>query len=682
VHDREALEKRMNAYLLLLAQRGVFEPELAEAARSVSLGFLPRSPLQPARDFVERKAATALRNYLSETLGVSSLYELDQLHLEVDTTIDSALQTNTIGLFRELADRKFVKQNGLDGEHLLEGADPSKVLYSLLLFERTPVGNVLRVQADNLDQPLDINRGAKMELGSTAKLRTLAHYFEIVSELHDELSSLDKSALAERKRTATDPITRWAVETVQAQPGIALQPFLDKSLERRYSASPGEAFFTGGGLHAFANYDKLDNGRIMPVREAFQRSTNLVFIRLMRDLVRYHQARLPYDIDAVLHDPDNSERRAMLDEIADDESRRALSRAYRRYRGLPSTETVTRLLGRHATSPRHLTIVFYAFHHDGTPDELAQWLQTYGAAVTAADLGRLVRAYGNPRLNISDYGYLLSRHPLEVWTVRELVRYPDLGWEEILERSREARVTAGSWLFKTRNRAAQDRRLRIRVERDAFARMTPDWRRLGFPFDHLVPSYATSIGSSGDRPAALAALVGTIVNDGMWRRNVSFQRLRFGHWTPWETVFEPGDDAGERVMRPEVARVLRTALASVVEGGTGRRLAGAFLRADGTRAVVGGKTGTGDNRFQTFHRGGGVRSSRAVNRTATFTFFVDDRYFGVLTAAVLGKDASRYSYTSSLPLSVLKLLAPEINARLDSPAGLRMVSAADRTDGS
>lgn len=682
VKDRDSLERRMNAYLWLLAERGVIEPEIAEAARSTPLVFLSRAPLQPARDFVERKAASALRNYLLETLGISSLYELDQLHLEVDTTIDAGMQQSTIGLFRELADRKFVKRSGLDGEHLLEGADPSKVLYSLLLFERTPVGNVLRVQADNLDQPLDINRGGKMELGSTAKLRTLAHYLETVAGLHEELAGLDVKALAERAKTADDPITRWAVQTLRDEHGLGLEPFLETSLERRYSASPGESFFTGGGMHAFENFDRLDNGRILTVREAFQRSTNLVFIRLMRDVVRYHQARLPYDVEAVLNDPDDQSRLHLLEEIGDEESRRALSRAYRRYRGLPASETIARLLGRQASSRRHLTIVFYALHRDGTPEELATWLATHGAPAAPSDLRRLVRAYSNPRLNISDFGYLLSRHPLEVWTVRELVRYPDLAWEEILERSTEARRVSSSWLFKTRNRRAQDRRLRIRIEQDAFTRMTPAWQRLGFPFDHLVPSYATSIGSSGDRPAALADLVGIVLNEGLHRRTVSLQRLRFGRWTPWETAFEPTIDAGERVMRPEVAHVLRASLASVVERGTGRRVAGAFVRPDGSRAVVGGKTGTGDNRFQTFHRGGGVRSSRALNRTATFVFFVEDRYFGVLTAAVLGKDAARYAYTSSLPLAVLKLLSPQINTRLESPAGLRLVSADSPPEGS
>jgi hypothetical protein len=38
-------------------------------------------------------------------------------------------------------------------------------------------------------------------------------------------------------------------------------------------------------------------------------------------------------------------------------------------------------------------------------------------------------------------------------------------------RSLSARHAASEWLFKTRNRKAQDLRLRIRIERDAFARM-------------------------------------------------------------------------------------------------------------------------------------------------------------------------------------------------------------------
>jgi cell division protein FtsI/penicillin-binding protein 2 len=120
-------------------------------------------------------------------------------------------------------------------------------------------------------------------------------------------------------------------------------------------------------------------------------------------------------------------------------------------------------------------------------------------------------------------------------------------------------------------------------------------------------------------------------------------------------------------MHPAVAKILRELLSGVVERGTAQRLVGAFAHPDGRPVKVGGKTGTGDNRFETFRRGGGVRSSRAVNRTATFVFYVDERYFGVLSAFVLGEKAGKYGYTSSLPVAILKLVAPSINERLDGP---------------
>jgi hypothetical protein len=82
--------------------------------------------------------------------------------------------------------------------------------------------------------------------------------------------------------------------------------------------------------------------------------------------------------------------------------------------------------------------------------------------------------------------------------------------------------------------------------------------------------------------------------------------------------------------------------------------------------TAGGKTGSGDNRFKSFGRGGGVLTSRAVNRTATFAFYIGDRYFGVISASVLGKQADRYTFTSALPVAILKLLAPALNARLVS----------------
>jgi hypothetical protein len=106
-------------------------------------------------------------------------------------------------------------------------------------------------------------------------------------------------------------------------------------------------------------------------------------------------------------------------------------------------------------------------------------------------------------------------------------------------------------------------------------------------------------------------------------------------------------------------------MAAVVESGTARRLAGVFRLSDGKLITVGGKTGSGDNRIETFNRWGNVTSSRATNRTAAFVFYIGDRYFGVITAYVQGREAEHYHFTSALPVTLLKILAPTIIAKLD-----------------
>ena len=190
--------------------------------------------------------------------------------------------------------------------------------------------------------------------------------------------------------------------------GMGLEELLEASLDRRYSANPGEAFFTGGGRHTFHNFDRDDNGRVLPLREALRHSTNLVFIRLMRDLVRFHRARLPYDVDAVLHDPADPTRKRMLEEIGDGEARQALRSAYRSYRSLAPAAIVQHLLGSRAGAPRQLAMLFYAWHIGADGEQLGAWLAQHGAAVAPQEVARLQRAYGNPRLNLSDFGYLLS----------------------------------------------------------------------------------------------------------------------------------------------------------------------------------------------------------------------------------------------------------------------------------
>jgi hypothetical protein len=98
----------------------------------------------------------------------------------------------------------------------------------------------------------------------------------------------------------------------------------------------------------------------------------------------------------------------------------------------------------------------------------------------------------------------------------------------------------------------------------------------------------------------------------------------------------------------------------IVEHGTAARGYKAFPLPGGGYIPLGGKTGTGDQRFETFGKGGQLLESRAVNRTATFVFFLGDRFFGTLTAHVHGEEADKYGFTSALPVSILKIMAPQL----------------------
>ena len=690
VQDHAALEQRLNAYTRLLSAAGVLTPEFAERVGRAPLRFRTSPPARWPGPASGRKGVAAARTELLDLLNVPGLYDLDRLDVEVDSTIDVPLQSAVRRLLTDLRDPAFVASHALTGKHLLLQGNPADVTYTVQLYEATPQANLLRVQTDSLDQPFDLNTGMKMGLGSTAKLRTLAHYLDVVAKLHAELSGRGTPSL----RLARDPISEWALQIIESDPSIGLEAFLQQALEREYPAEARRVVFpvsspTGTsapdtsvtGSSALASHDFFTwyIPRTLSLRTALIQSSNRVFVRLMGDLVLYHAARLPYDAEAVIADPDNPLRLRFLEESADQEATFVLRGAYRSYQGLTELETVRRLLRGHV-SARRAAVLFYAWQDNTGEETLAAWLArhvaawTPDAAAAAPAEHRLARAYGNPRLTIADYGYLLDLHPLEIWCAGELIRTPGLSFEDLTARAEGATDVSSAWLFRTRNRRAQDLRLKRRIERDAFVHMTPHWRRMGFPFERLVPSLTTALGSSSDRPSALAELMGIIVNDGWRRPSVLIDELRFADSTPYHSVFRAEPQRGERVMHPAVAHVLREVLAGVVEYGTARRLKAAIIGPDGAPAQIGGKTGTdsGENRHEAFARGRQFAASRAPDRTASFAFYVGDRYFGVITASVEGSAAADYRFTSELPLAVLQLLAPLIEQRL---AGLRTAQA-------
>jgi len=670
VSDYPALDKRATGFLPLLERQGVITAELRDAAFDVEIKPRRAADPPPPESFVERKAVNAVRASLLNVLDTDSVYDLDRLDLTVGTSLDGDSQARASRELEDLLDGDHARQAGLMGFRLLGQADASKLVYSFNLYERGSTANYLRVQADNWNQPLNINEGTKLELGSTAKLRTLVSYLQLVRSLHDQYAHWPDQKLKKARPPADDRLGSWAVFHLLTAQDKTLDTMLESAMNRHYSASPRESFFTGGGMHRFSNFTARDNTRSLTVREAFKRSVNLVFIRMMRDIVGYHLYNGPKASPGVLTNRQDPRRERYLVRFAEEEGKNFLASFYRVHKELTPAESIAKLVSRSAPTSSRLAAIHRSLWPDSEFADLINFVRHHlpDSKISDEKLATLYDQNGRDRLDLQDRAYVAKVHPLELWLVDFLTQHPEAGWNEVVKASWDARQNAYRWLWRTRHTIAQDRRIRIVLEMEAFDEIHRSWSRLGYPFSSLVPSYASAIGSSGDRPDALAELVGIVLNDGVRNPTVRITDLHFGEDTPYETRLEREQDAGVRVMHSSVARLLRQELVNVVDGGTAVRARGSVILTDGTVVEVGGKTGTGDNRFEVFNARGQVLETHTINRTATFVFTIGDSFYGVVTAYVDGPEAAKYRFTSSLPVQVFKNLVatvqPLIEARL------------------
>jgi membrane peptidoglycan carboxypeptidase len=668
VDHRDKLATHTDRYLFALCERGIISTQLRDLALAARVQPLKSAPRPTPENFVENKAANTVRVALLPLLGLPSTYELDRLDLTVHTTIDQGAQQGVTKFFERVADPKQAQVAGLTQYQLLEQGDPSKVVYSFTLYEHRAGVNLLRVQTDNLNQPLNINQDTKLELGSTAKLRTLITYLEIVAALHKQYAGLPADKLKTVAIQPEDHLTDWALKYLAASQDRSLKTMLEAALQRKYSGNPGETFFTAGGVHHFDNFESFENGQMFTVSGAFQNSVNLVFIRLMRDVVNYYRFRVPGATPAVLQDWNEPARQHYLARFADQEGRLFMGRFYDKYRGQPPDQALETLVhGMKNLTPLRATVIYRSVRPEGSEAQLAAFLKAHlpAGALVREDPAKLYVKYGPDKFSLSDRGYLAHVHPLELWMLAYLQRHPRAHLKELWASSAQQRQEVYWWLFKTEHKTAQDNRIRTLLEQDAFREIWKSWKRQGYPFESLVPSYATTIGVSGDTPAALAELVGIVMNDGVRYPAIKIDQLHFGRGTPTETVVSRDVPPSKQVLSPQIAALVRQELIGVVQNGTGRRAVKSIVLSNGKMIPVGGKTGTGDNRLESFTASGHVTGSKVMSRTATFAFMVGDRFYGTIIAYVPGSKAGSYRFTSALAVQIFKDLAPQIKPLIE-----------------
>ncbi len=652
----ERLADLTEQHLRRFREEGLISSALADSAlaRRVVPAPAPLGPgaLEPLEGTIpERKTLGTIRGRLAALLGVEGAYALDRLDLRATATMDSAGQAAAAGLLADLRDPAYLRARGISG--LLGRGDPERVVYSILVVESTPQGNAVRIDVDNFPGAASLNDAGRLELGSTAKLRTLVTYLETVSEAFDRLSAMPPDSLSSLDVHPRDGLTRWVLGQRRARPTLTREEIVAEAMNRRFRADPGQRFMTGGGVQTFRNFDARFDASTQTVREGFRHSINLVFVRVLREVVD-HRIFAPWSpTSRVLASPD-SIRRPYLVQFARNETRTYLRRFHAKYGGLSADEILEALLENRRSRPRRAAWSLRWVVPELEQSEFERLLRGAegGAFLERVDLEREYRLTDPSRFNLLDAAYLAGVHPLELWVARFLRENPDAVLERTLSEGEALAEQVYRWLIERSSRTRQDPRIYSVLEEEAFQRIHQSWRRLGYPFRNLVPSVGTAIGSSGDRPDALAELAGIILNDGLRLPLTYVGELEFAAGTPYEVALTRRPAVPTRVMSAEVARVVKDAMLDVVRNGTARRAAQSFRDSVGAVLPVGGKTGTGDNRSRSASDGPGAAVT-IRNRTASLVFFAGDNWFGMVTVFVPGSQAASYGYTSALASQVL-----------------------------
>jgi membrane peptidoglycan carboxypeptidase len=666
--NHAALEALINAYLPTLAKAGVIPVQLRDAAMASQLQFRLDVP-SPRVALAGNKASDFAQSELLSLLQLDNATSLDHYDLATSSSIDDAAQQRVAAILTHLDDRAYDRSLGLVGKQMLGDGNPALVTWSVVLYERGDGANHVRIHVDSLNEPFDINSGARLQLGSTAKLRTLITYLNIMVELHRELASQPTTVLQHISATAPDALTRWGASYLARSRDAALGPMLNAAMERTYSAAP-VTFFTGGGNNSFGNFEPWENSLVPTVRFAFENSINCAFVRLMFDVRSYFIGQIAPNEDHLLSDPRDPERMAYLRQFMNQEGLTYLHRFYTADQGLTPSQVVDRLAQRTTPLASHLADLFLAVYPDAHEAAMIAFLQTHMPVATYSELGEarfgeLYDEFAGKRLSLNAAGYVAGIHPLALWLARYLQTHPNASWNNVVEASSQEIQQSYVWLFRPGSTFEQNRRIRTLLEQTAFRLIWQDWRRQGYPFDRLTPSLGTAIGASGDRPDALATLIGIIINDGIRQPTVDIDRLNFADGTPYQTDLVP-QPVPERVLDPLVAQTVKQALIGVVRNGTGTAVRGSYRAANGDPLAIGGKTGTGDNRYHIYGRGGYLRGERVVDRTATFAFFLGDRFFGTVTAYVQGPRAIAFNFSSTLAVQLLRALRPQLEPLLQA----------------
>ena len=338
--DRAALGVMIDNHLYALASAGVISPALRDAALNSELHFRTEPPpadpgVSAGGSYVQRKSTEQVRNRLVGLLHLPDLYALDRLDLTVETSIDTDTQARVASVMERLSDPAFLRGAGMYGHGLLNGADPSKIAWSFVLYERgdgpQPCPGARRQPEPAVRHQLGLETAARLD-------REAAHPGHLSADHRRAARASSRTCrhaeLSRLAASANDALSGWAASYLaRAQ---------DRGLRADARGGAAAALFGGAGAVLYRRRraylrEFRDRGKTPPTRpslEAFENSINLSFIRVMRDVVNYYIAADGIEVKRLLNDPDDPQRDEYLQRFVEADSRRFLYRYYRDYKGL------------------------------------------------------------------------------------------------------------------------------------------------------------------------------------------------------------------------------------------------------------------------------------------------------------------------------------------------------------
>ena len=402
--------------------------------------------------------------------------------------------------------------------------------------------------------PFDINGGARLDSGSTAKLRTLVSYLEVIAKLRSFDMSTPTAIPCGRRSTPTPRTAGPSRYLLCAEDRVAGGDHGRGRWNDRYlAANPGDLRFTGGGAASFGNRPPRGTAARRRIRTRCH-STSTVVIRIMRDVVRrsiVRDARLGRAQVLEFDSEDPSPQGGHLEALRRSANRACLPIASAQIIAAQTAGQRSKPSCCRACVPlsRRLLRRYLAQHPSGRDRHQCASPQPCDRPPGAVDdrdetpQAGSSMAYSMDQFNLADQGCIASI-PSAQLAGGPCQCHPEPDYASACSMPAQRSQSVYGWIVPCPSQTCRTSRIRSLLEVEAFLRNPPQMAAISVIRSMPSPSYATAISSATAGRARQARSVSS--EQGRAPPGDASAELVSPGGTPFETrtVQSPGKRAG------------------------------------------------------------------------------------------------------------------------------------------